>query len=759
MARTAGLGIALLIILLAWVSPVLANAASIKPLKLGILSFRPADETMTRWQPLANYLSRSLDSRPVELVPLSFEVLDEMVKSGSVDFVLTSPSHLIAIRADNALSGALATLVVDEQGEALSQVGGAILVHSARHDIASLRDLRGKRIAAIGRYSLAAYQAQAIELISVGIDPLRDMQIQFVGLPLDNAVRMVLRGEVDAAFVRSGLVEAMVREGKLAPDAVKVLASRHSESYPFALSTRLYPEWPFIALAHVDRKLAARTTAALLMLGESSQVAKETQTQGFTIPADYAPVEELMRELRVAPYDVLPAFGIRDVVARYQVAVIVGVLVFLVVSLLTVWLLVTARALKRSRLAEAAKSQYLREVTETIADGLYVMDSAGIVTLVNPAFCEILGYAAEDVLGRHGHEIFHAHGPDDLSVPLAQCPIHQQLLSGRTFFGEEWFRTKSGTVIPVEVSSRPTAGQGQHLFAGSVTAFRNISVRKESEAMLHQYQVHLEELVSARTEELEMAKELAEAANRVKTAFLAKMSHELRTPMHGIMGMLDMASKRMSDAKGLTQLQHAKASADRLQALLSDLLEQSRFESELSRLDEVPMQIGRVIEHAVNLFRAQATTKGLRFVVELPEHLAGSWLVGDPLRLGQVLSSLIGNAIKFSEQGAVTVSVSVVEDAPEHVRLRFEITDTGIGISPEVQARLFSAFEQADNGMTRKYGGAGLGLSISQRLVGMMGGEIGVNSTPGAGSVFWFTVRLARQAEGLPTASARAVRA
>lgn len=743
--------VCVLLTLLASLPSVAANEATIKPLKLGVLSFRPANETMARWQPLANYLSRSLDGRSIELVPLSFDVLDEMVKAGSVDFVLTSPSHLIAIRAENALSGALATLVVDEQGQAVNQVGGAVVVQAGRQDLASLQDLRGKRIAAIGRYSLAAYQAQAIEFMSAGLDPQRDLQVQFVGLPLDNAIRMVVSGEVDAAFVRAGVVEAMVAEGKLPPGAIKVLPGRHNESYPFAHSTRLYPEWPFIALAHVDRHMAARTTAALLMLGENSEVAKETQTRGFTIPADYAPVEELMRELRVAPYDVLPDFGIRDVIARYQVAAVVGFLGFLGVSLLTVWLLMTTQALKRSRSAEAEQAQYLKEINETIADGLYVMDSAGVVTLVNSAFSEILGFAPEEVIGKVGHEIFHAHGPNGVILPLAHCPIFREVISGNSFFGEEWFRTKNGAVVPVEVASRPMLEQGQQVFAGSVTAFRNIAKRKEAEAKLHHYQVHLEELVSVRTAELELAKDLAEAANRAKTAFLANMSHELRTPMHGIMGMLEMAKKRMSDAKGLKQLEHAKASADRLLILLNDVLDQSRIEAERMVLETVTMQLGSVIEHVVSLLKLKATDKGLAFSVELPAYIAELPLVGDPLRLRQVLINLTGNAIKFTERGSVSIRVALDEASEADVLLRFEIADTGIGVSPQAQARLFSAFEQADSSMTRRYGGSGLGLAISKRLVGLMGGEIGVSSASEMGSVFWFTARLTRQIPDLPS--------
>ena len=272
----------------------------------------------------------------------------------------------------------------------------------------------------------------------------------------------------------------------------------------------------------------------------------------------------------------------------------------------------------------------------------------------------------------------------------------------------------------------------------------DITARKQAEAELERHRHHLEELVESRTAELLEAKVVAESANRAKSAFLANMSHELRTPMNGIMGMIGLAKRRMADPKGMEQIDKAKVSADRLLAVLNDILDLSKIEAERMVLEDVPLQLGGVLDNLAGVLGHKAVEKALTLTIDLPGSLSRVPLKGDPLRLEQVLVNLVGNAIKFTERGSITVCIRSVMEASEAVQVRFEITDTGIGIAPEAQTRLFNAFEQADNSMTRRYGGTGLGLAISKRLVQMMGGEIGVESTPGSGSRFWFTVRLVR---------------
>ncbi len=271
---------------------------------------------------------------------------------------------------------------------------------------------------------------------------------------------------------------------------------------------------------------------------------------------------------------------------------------------------------------------------------------------------------------------------------------------------------------------------------------------RQAEQELERQVGQRESLIEERTRALFLAKEAAEAANIAKSAFLANMSHELRTPMNGVLGMIELSKRRMADPQGISQLDQAKTSADHLLGVINDILDLSKIEAERLVLEAVPLSLGQSAEHIIGTLGHKAAEKSLKLAVDLPAEFARAPLAGDPLRLGQILFNLVGNAIKFTEQGEVRLRVRPVGETPEAVHVRFEVIDSGIGIEPEALARLFRTFEQADNSMTRKYGGTGLGLAICKRLVLLMGGEIGAESLPGRGSTFWFVVPLNKLEQG-----------
>jgi PAS domain S-box-containing protein len=364
-------------------------------------------------------------------------------------------------------------------------------------------------------------------------------------------------------------------------------------------------------------------------------------------------------------------------------------------------------------------------------------------------WAEIVGYSLAELEPLSIETWTRLLHPDDLQ--RSQANLARHFASEMPFYAcESRMRHKAGhwvwvldrgSVASWTPEGKPLWMAGTHL---------DISARKEAEAELDRYRSHLEELVKTRTAELLEAKDAAEAASRAKTVFLANMSHELRTPMNGIMGMIELAKRRMADPVGLDQLDKARSAADRLLAVLNDILDLSKIEAERLILETVPLRLASVLDNLVSVVGHKAAEKGLAFSTDLPADLASQPLQGDPLRLGQILVNLTSNAIKFTQQGSVRVALVRVEESPTHIGVRFDVIDTGIGITPETQARLFTAFEQADNSMTRKYGGTGLGLAISKRLVRLMGGEIGVDSTPGTGSRFWFTVPLVKLPDTAP---------
>jgi len=282
--------------------------------------------------------------------------------------------------------------------------------------------------------------------------------------------------------------------------------------------------------------------------------------------------------------------------------------------------------------------------------------------------------------------------------------------------------------------------QASELRSGNERLQSEVAERQKSEARIQALNNDLE--MVNRT--LVLAKEAADSANRAKSAFLANMSHELRTPMHGIMGMVSLVRARTSEPKLQHQLDRAMEAASRLLLILNEILDLSKIEADRLTLDRVEFKLAPVLDNVAALLAQRTNEKNLRFEIRpLPVGAAGTF-VGDALRLGQILINLAGNAVKFTEQGKVDVITELLDDREGEALLRFTVSDTGIGIAPDVRPRLFNAFEQADNSTTRRYGGTGLGLAICKRLVTMMGGEIGVDSQPGVGSSFWFTVRLTR---------------
>jgi two-component system sensor histidine kinase/response regulator len=401
---------------------------------------------------------------------------------------------------------------------------------------------------------------------------------------------------------------------------------------------------------------------------------------------------------------------------------------------------ITERKQTEASLREA--NEYLENLFNYANAPIIVWDPQFKITRFNHAFEKITGRTAADVLGK----------PLEILFPQSEVNSSMQLIHN-TQSGERW------EIVEINIqhqdgSIRTVLWNSATLFSGdgisplaTIAQGQDISRRLQAESDLRQHRDHLEELVRERTSELVIAKEQAESANRAKSDFLAVMSHEIRTPLNGVMGLAHLVLQTELTARQRDYLNLLQNSGETLLATINDILDFSKIEAGKLTIEQVNFNLDDVLNQLSSLVAQRAQAKGLELIFDAGLNVP-RLLVGDPLRLGQVLLNLVGNAVKFTETGEIIVKVTALQKCGERIILEFSVRDTGIGLTETQMSRLFQPFSQADSSTSRNYGGSGLGLLISQRLVNLMDGEIHAESWLGQGSLFTFTVEIEQQTGG-----------
>jgi PAS domain S-box-containing protein len=379
--------------------------------------------------------------------------------------------------------------------------------------------------------------------------------------------------------------------------------------------------------------------------------------------------------------------------------------------------------------ADALRSR-LAAIVDSSDDAILSKALDGTILSWNKGAERLYGYSAEEAVGQNITMLVPPDRPEEVPDILVR------IRRGEAVDHFDTVRIdREGRHIPVSLTISPVRNADGAIIGASTIA-RDVTERRRMAAALAE------------------ARDAALEASRLKSEFLATMSHEIRTPMNGVIGMTGLLLDTELDPEQREYAETVRSSAEALLAVINDILDFSKIEADKLELEIIDFDPGTVVEEVADLLAETAHAKGLELAVSIESDVP-ELVRGDPGRVRQVLNNLVANAVKFTERGEVVVRVEVVEQTAGEIVVCFEVADTGIGVAPDKQAELFEAFSQADASTTRTHGGTGLGLAISKRLVERMGGQIGVESEPGAGSRFWFTTRLAKQTDAAAAVPAR----
>ena len=697
--------------LLSLISPAAADDVTI-----GVLSHRGDKVTLDMWGPTADYLTQIIPGQSFSIRPLNFDEVNPAVDAGEVDFVLVNPGIYVNLEVKYRVSR-IATLYNRRNDIPYKIFGGVIFTRKDHPEIESLEDLWGHSLMAVYPTSLGGFQMAIREMMAEGIDPYNDLKsLEFGGIH-DLVVLSVLHGQVDAGTVRTDILERMAADGTIELDDFHIINAKQEPEFPFALSTRLYPEWPFSKVAHTSDNLAQQVAVALLNMPHDHTAALAGKYAGWTIPLDYQPVHDLFKELKLPPYQDLGKFTLFDAIKRYWYWLFAGLLTLLFMVFMTLWVMRLNQALQK---AKARLEQQHEMILDSVADGIYGVDLQGRSTFFNKAAERITGWGASEVIGLNQHEILHHTHADGSPHLPEECPAYQTFRDNKArYISDDIFWRKDGSYFPVEYSSTPILDENGRTI-GSVVVFRDTTRRKKMEEDARQHQIEL-----ARVGRLSTLGEMASG-----------IAHELNQPLTAI-STNAQASIRLLESNSsnvemcVDVMERIAGQADRAGEIIRQLRRFVRKEP----LERTAIDLNDLVNAVVVLIRPEIRRANVMLELELEQGLPS--ISAQPIQIEQVILNLARNAIESLQDNSegerkLCLCTRLKGDRQIEVIVR----DNGPGIQQELIGTLFDPF------VTSKPQGMGLGLSISYGIIEAHGGKLTLNPDYRQGAEFNFYLPL-----------------
>jgi two-component system sensor histidine kinase TtrS len=671
--------------------------------KIGVLSHRGDAATTMSWGPTAEYLTAQFPDYQFSIIPLDFNSVDEAVNASEVDFILVNPGIYVNLEASYRVSR-IATLNNRRSGTAYNVFGGVIFTRSDREDISSLEDLRGKSFMAVDQTSLGGFQMAWREFNALGINPLNDFsRLEFGGIH-DHVVNAVIKGNVDAGTVRTDILERMAEASTLDPQHVRILHPQDDSEFPFAHSTRLYPEWPFSKVRHTSNELAQQVAIALLQMPRDHPAAISGNYSGWTIPLDYQPVHELFQELELPPYAIFGKFTLWQAVQRYWYWVLASLAVLLAMGM------ITSAGMRRNRQLAKAKRRLERRHTlilNSVADGIYGVDLKGNSTFVNSAMAKITGWSEDDLIGKNQHEMLHHTRQDGSRHPREECPIYATYQDNKSrFIEDDLFWRKDGKSISVEYSSTPIRDEHGET-TGSVVVFRDITERKQIEEKFREHQSQLAHMARINTVG-EIASGIAHELNQPLTA--------ITTNSRACVRMMESGSHQVERCADV--MEKIADQAERA----GEIIRQIRHFVHKDQPQQRQVSAQNMLNTVIELIAPEAQRAGVKLNVEIDK--AVKTVYAQEIQIEQVLLNLVRNAIEALRETPRQHRKINIRIAPLKAGLiQFSVSDSGPGLEADFADQIFNPF------VTTKEEGMGLGLSISKGIIEAHQSELRVKST------------------------------